>query len=241
MWHSVGGSVLATLVGAKGSSYRRPGARLLLQDQHQYAGTISGGCLEAEVVRKAAWLIREGAVVERYSTEFDNTAEIPFGLGCGGVVDLLLEPTASPEFLALISALERAIAGKESIVVNWLPRGGRALARTILTPGGDVLFASRHLAEAALTAARTAVLHGVELDLNDIFVEHLYPPQRVFILGAGDDAKPLVSLGAVLGWSMNVLDGRSQLARPVRFPGPSVWKRSIDPELTCKASSKATL
>jgi len=64
----------------QGSSYRRPGARLLLSDQNHYAGTISGGCLEAEVVRKAAWLIREGAVVERYSTEFDDTAEIPFGL-----------------------------------------------------------------------------------------------------------------------------------------------------------------
>jgi len=44
------------------------------------------------VVRKAAWMVRDGAVVERYSTLFDDTAEIPFGLGCGGVVDLLLEP-----------------------------------------------------------------------------------------------------------------------------------------------------
>ena len=63
----------------------------------EYAGTISGGCLEAEVVRKATWLVREGAVVERYSTMFDDTAEVPFGLGCGGVVDLLLEPADTAE------------------------------------------------------------------------------------------------------------------------------------------------
>jgi hypothetical protein len=58
-----------------------------------HSGTISGGCLEAEVVRKAAWMVREGAMVERYSRMFDDTAQVLFGLGCGGIVDLLLEPT----------------------------------------------------------------------------------------------------------------------------------------------------
>ena len=92
LWQQGGAAVLVTLVRAEGSSYRRPGARLLLGGRGEYAGTISGGCLETEVLRKATWLVREGAVVERYSTMFDDTAEVPFGLGCGGVVDLLLEP-----------------------------------------------------------------------------------------------------------------------------------------------------
>jgi hypothetical protein len=70
--------VLVTLVRAEGSSYRRPGAHLLIGADGEYAGTISGGCLEAEVVRKAAWMVRNGAIVERYSTLFDDTAEIPF-------------------------------------------------------------------------------------------------------------------------------------------------------------------
>ena len=74
--------------------------------QGEYAGTISGGCLETEVLRKASWLVRDGAVVERYSTMFDDTAEVPFGLGCGGVVDLLLEPADTPECRALMTALE---------------------------------------------------------------------------------------------------------------------------------------
>ncbi|WP_433965856.1 XdhC family protein [Tunturiibacter gelidiferens] len=83
MWRQGGAAAMVTLVRAEGSSYRRPGARLLLGKQGEYTGTISGGCLEAEVVRKAAWLVREGAVVERYSTMFDDTAEVPLGWGAG--------------------------------------------------------------------------------------------------------------------------------------------------------------
>src|SRR5215470_14005900 len=97
LWRRGGARVLVTVIRVEGSSYRRPGARLLLGQAGEYAGTISGGCLEAEVIRKAEWKVRDGAVVERYSTMFDDTAEVPFGLGCGGVVDLLLEPVNTPE------------------------------------------------------------------------------------------------------------------------------------------------
>ena len=218
MWRQGGLSALATLVKTQGSSYRRPGARLLLGVQNEYAGTISGGCLEAEVVRKASWLVREGAVVKRYSTEFDDTAEIPFGLGCGGVVDLLLEPTDTPEFKALMCALEGAIAGDEAIVLTWLPSEGRGLARAVLTAKGDFLFASESLMESTLVHVRPMVMYGLEALPKEIFMERLVAPQRFFVLGAGDDAKPLVSMGAVLGWTMNILDCRAQLARPERFP-----------------------
>src|ERR1700757_4464961 len=106
VWKQGGAAALVTLVRAQGSSYRVPGARLLLTESGSYAGMISGGCLETEVVRKAAWMVRDGAVVERYSTMFDDTAEVPFGLGCGGVVDLLLEPGDTAECQALMAAVE---------------------------------------------------------------------------------------------------------------------------------------
>jgi xanthine dehydrogenase accessory factor len=82
---------MITLVGVQGSSYRQPGARLLLSGDGRYEGTISGGCLEADVLRKTSWLTRNGAALERYSTLLDETTEMPFGLGCGGIIDLLLE------------------------------------------------------------------------------------------------------------------------------------------------------
>ena len=96
LWQQGNAGVLATLVRVEGSSYRRPGARLLISKMGECAGAISGGCLEADVVRRSAWMVRNGAVVERYSTAFDDLAEIPFGLGCGGTLDLWVRHSVSP-------------------------------------------------------------------------------------------------------------------------------------------------
>jgi xanthine dehydrogenase accessory factor len=220
LWQQGGAAVLVTLVRAEGSSYRCPGARLLLGVRGEYAGTISGGCLETEVVRKASWLVREGAVVERYSTMFDDTAEVPFGLGCGGIVDLLLEPGDTAECRALMTSMERSLAGDDVTVLTWLPREGRGLARAVLSASGDLLFASSELTEPELVDARGGILRGgwVETMPEGIFVERIAAPQRLFVMGAGDDAKPLVSIAALLGWSVTVMDGRAQLARAERFP-----------------------
>src|SRR6266851_1987539 len=146
-------------------------------------------------------LVREGAVVERYSTMFDDTAEVPFGLGCGGVVDLLLEPGDTPECRALMAAMEGSLAGEDVTVLTWLPRDDRGVARAVLSAGGDFLFASIGLTEPELVDARTGVRRGdwVETVPEGIFVERIVVPQRLFVLGAGDDAKPLVSMGALLG------------------------------------------
>ena len=220
LWQKGGAAAFVTLVRAEGSSYRRPGARMLMVAGGEYAGTISGGCLEAEVLRKAAWLMRDGAVVERYSTMFDDTAEVPFGLGCGGVVDLLLEPAGTAECKALMDAIEGALAGVEATVLTWLPDRERGLTRAVLTASGDFSFASEKLSEPELVEARAGVLRDGWLDKapEGIFVERILAPQRLFVLGAGDDAKPLVSMAALLGWSVIVMDGRANLARAERFP-----------------------
>ena len=214
LWRQGGAAVLVTLVKVSGSSYRQAGARLLLNSDGEYAGTISGGCLEAEVVRKAAWMARNGAVVERYSTIFDDTAEIPFGLGCGGEVDLLIEPADTPECRALISAMESSLAGNESTVVTWLPDSGKSLRRVVLDADGTVRFASNELGEKKIDCAKGLQAGG---DYQGRFVESLHAPQRLFVFGAGDDAKPLVSMASLLGWAVTVADARSQLARTERF------------------------
>lgn len=220
LWQQGGAAVLVTLVRAEGSSYRRPGARLLLNSRGEHAGTISGGCLETEVLRKAAWMIRDGAMVERYSTMFDDTAEVPFGLGCGGVVDLLLEPADTPECRALMSSMEGALRGEESTVVTWLPGKNKPLARAVLSTSGDFTFASEGLTESELVEVRKGLLRGTVFESmpEEMFVERIVAPQRLFVLGAWDDAKPVVRMGALLGWSVTVMDGRTQLARAERFP-----------------------
>ena len=210
-------AAMVTLVRAQGSSYRRPGARIVVDTGGAFAGSISGGCLEGEVVRKASWMVRNGAVVERYSTLFDDTAEIPFGLGCGGVVDLLIEPAGTPECQSLIEAMERSLRGETSTVVTWLPDAdsGKVLRRLILDEDGSPLFASTALGPSKIDCAR-GLTPGHEYEGR--FVEALRPPQRLIVLGAGDDARPLASMAALLGWSVIVADGRAQLAHAGRFP-----------------------
>ena len=222
-WRDGAASVLVTLVRAEGSSYRRPGAHLLIGPDGECSGSISGGCLEAEIVRKAAWMVHNGAIVERYSTLFDDTADIPYGLGCGGIVDLLLEPAGTPECRALLTAMEASLTGSASHIATWLPKDGAPLRRAIFESGGSVIFASETLSEkdfetARAVAADANIAAGVLPDETQIYLEHLSAPQRLIVLGAGEDAKPVVTLASLLGWRVVVADGRPQLARAVRFP-----------------------
>jgi xanthine dehydrogenase accessory factor len=196
LWQRGDAAALATLVRVTGSSYRRTGARLLIAGNGEYAGSISGGCLEAEVLRKAQWLTRGGAVVESYSTMFDDTAEIPFGLGCGGTVDLLLEAAGTPEFEMLMGAMDASLRGEARRIVTQLPEGGRPLRRRVGDAEGEV---------------------GVGFDAGQVFDERLEPPQRLFVFGAGDDARPMVQMAGLLGWSVIVVDGREPWARQERF------------------------
>jgi xanthine/CO dehydrogenase XdhC/CoxF family maturation factor len=226
-WREGAASVFVTLVRAEGSSYRRPGAHLLIGPNGECSGSISGGCLEAEIVRKAAWLTRDGAVVERYSTLFDDTAEIPYGLGCGGIVDLLLEPVDTPECRALLEAMQASLTGGEFYVAAWLPHPGTLLRRAVFAPDSGTIFSSPSLTTANIAAARTTIeipQNSSGSSLTDqqtaqpIYVEHLAPPQRLIVLGAGEDAKPVVALASLLGWRVVVADGRAQLATSARFP-----------------------
>src|SRR5450631_745056 len=111
LWRSIAShssdSILATVVRVDGSSYRKPGARMLIAADGRRAGAISGGCLESEVARKAAWHAGSGPTVQQYSTFFDEESGIPYGLGCGGTVHVLFE--RSPAAKAVLQALDRGI------------------------------------------------------------------------------------------------------------------------------------
>ena len=178
-------------------------------------------------MRKAAWMVRDGTIIERYSTLFDDTAEIPYGLGCGGVVDLLLEPVDTPECRALLGAMEASLGGGNLHIVTWLPEEGGPLRRAVFAEDGNIVFASAALTSADIDAACAAIdILGSSRNssLSDqqaaqhIYVERLAPPQRLIVLGAGEDAKPVVTLASLLGWRVVVVDGRAQLANPARFP-----------------------
>jgi xanthine dehydrogenase accessory factor len=203
LWERGDAAALVTLVRIEGSSYRQVGARLLIAANGEYVGNISGGCLETEVIRKAQWLVRDGhAVIERYSTLFDDTAEIPYGLGCGGTVDLLIEPANTPECVALIEAMQASLRREQRMVMTWLPEEGTRLRREIWDQNGTAIFRSDEISPASAAP----------------FSENLDAPQRLIVIGAGDDAQPMVRMAALIGWNVVVVDGRAQWARTERFP-----------------------
>ncbi len=213
---------LATLVGIQGSSYRRVGARLLLVEGEEPVGSISGGCLEEELVTRAKWLTQNGAVVKHYSTAYEDTDDIPYGLGCGGELDLLLERVDSVEVQQLLAAVKQALGGVRQRVVTWLPGNGRPLRRAIFDVEAEwvrqVTFASEGLSESEIQWAAMADGRREMPPSETVFLEVIEPPQRLVIFGAGEDARPLVALGALLGWTVVVADGRRQMARRERFP-----------------------
>ncbi|HEX7727792.1 MAG TPA: XdhC family protein [Terracidiphilus sp.] len=210
--------VLATIVDVDGPSYRKPGACMLMAEDGRRAGTVSGGCLEAEVAKRAWWLTEQGPTLQSYSTVADD-GEMPYGSGCGGVVHLLLERRATAE--PLLAALDAAFENRRALAVATVLDGPRiatrALAGALQTSSPDPLLLP--MAEEALDLRRS-ITENATIDGAEARVWVAYLPARtgLWVFSAGDDAKPLVRMARELGWWVAVADGRSHLATTSRFP-----------------------
>jgi xanthine/CO dehydrogenase XdhC/CoxF family maturation factor len=218
---------LVTVVNIEGSAYRRPGARMILTSSGQRAGTVSGGCLEAEIAKKAWWLTENGPSLQRYSSFFDDDGDMPYGLGCGGTVIVLLERGAPAA--ASLEALRRSVEDRtESVIVTDTSTNSPGTA-LILNDAGDVLY-ERTANPEATTPAIEALRTGKSSHVGQYFVELVAPPPALVIFGAGDDALPLLEFTAALGWHVTIADDRSNLTRPERFPH-AAQILSLDPAL----------
>jgi xanthine/CO dehydrogenase XdhC/CoxF family maturation factor len=214
--------VLATVVAVEGSSYRKTGALMLLAPDGRRAGTVSGGCLEAEVVRRAWWFTEKSPVVQRYSS-IDEDGDMPYGSGCGGVVYLLLErrPTAGPLLDALEQAFEKRTALAVATILDGPRIGQRAFAglQNHESESADVPIELRDVAHTSLehcnSMERTISIDGTE---TRAWADFRAARPGLWIFGAGDDALPLLALAKQMGWLVTVADGRSQLATRSRFP-----------------------
>lgn len=185
---------LATLVRVEGASYRRPGARLLLDREGPLRGSLSGGCLEGDVHARALEVLAEGHPrLMQYDLRGDADLVWGSGSGCEGLLDILIEPLHGfPEWMAW---LEQAWASRTSLTLH-----------IDLNPD--------HLGRRSLSPQPGAPAHG--------FTETLEPPTALWILGASDDSQPLARMAQELGWFVGVLDHRPAFARPGRFPGADV-------------------
>ncbi|HMD61492.1 MAG TPA: XdhC family protein [Opitutaceae bacterium] len=206
-------SVLATLVTVEGSSYRKPGARMLLSEGGARIGSISGGCLEEDLLERSRRVLATGeAELAVYDTTAENDLVWGVGLGCHGVVRILIEPVFSrPDWAAAIAESFRA-GRSTGLAVVWKTTDG---------PTGTMLRDPRTW---TLPGAATGVL-----------IETVGPPISLSIFGAGDDARPLARLALELGWRVTVADPRPAMATGARFPGVSALVLGPAEELVARA------
>lgn len=224
-------TALATVVHVEGSSYRRPGARMLVTEDGLLTGAISGGCLEGDALRKALLAINEGKnKLVTYDTSDEDDARFGVQLGCNGIVHILFEPILSEEPNTPMQLLKQ-LAGQRraAVLVSMFSLESRGLQ-----PGLCML---------ALDAANPIIAAdlgpGIQADLEEeitqafeqsesntktypgaltAYAEFIQPALSLFICGAGNDAIPLAAAAKLIGFDVTIIDGRQTHATVQRFP-----------------------
>jgi xanthine/CO dehydrogenase XdhC/CoxF family maturation factor len=226
-------AALATVVSIEGSAYRLPGARMLIVDGKWVAGSISGGCLEDDVVLRAGEAIaRNEALVTTYDTTSDDDIVFGVGLGCKGVITILIEPIRAPDhaadFLGFArSCLQDRIAGLAATVIRAEgPLAAKPGSRLLLRDGSvvsditntDLMARISSEAQALSGESSRVITIPLQRGTAQVFVERIEPPTPLLVFGAGHDAMPVVRLAKELGWHVTVIDHRPAYGSVERFP-----------------------
>lgn len=221
-------AALATVVKVRGSSYRSPGARMLITDDGRWVGSISGGCLEGDALRKARQVMADKKpFTVTYDTREESNQNLGIGLGCNGVIDVLIEPldvndthtiqqftafaeTQTPMALATIfSGLgvgEKLLLTEQGIEQSDFHNEALAAA---VKPDLLKVFKSRK------SQAHKYLIHGIE---HEVFIELIQPSISVIIFGGGFDARPVSELAKSLGWNVSITDECVAHIAPIFFP-----------------------
>lgn len=226
-------AALATVVHVEGSSYRRPGARMLITEEGRLTGAISGGCLEGDALRKALHVINEqSARLVTYDTMDEDDATIGIGLGCNGIIQVLIEPILSNDTYNALALLKKATARRQTCVLATFfslknRRQPQLGTKLFLGQDGEVFGTCPipSLEERWRTDAEKVLQSGENLWTNytiaedeiSVFFEFLPPAITLVVVGAGNDVMPLVDMADILGWETKVVDGRANYAKAERF------------------------
>jgi Xanthine and CO dehydrogenases maturation factor, XdhC/CoxF family len=219
-------AVLATVVDLKGSGYRLPGARMLIKANGDATGTVSGGCLEADVLERAKRVLATGkAEVFTYDTTADENSVFSLNMGCRGVMRVLMEPVDSAS--EIIRSLERVYRDRIRIdsAVAIAVEGGSEITLGRRFFHGDERSINEtfgmmgDLGTFALSGSNyQTIKYETENGIAEFAFESIRPPVQLNILGAGADAVPLADVAHGLGWEVNVCDHRPAFLTAERFP-----------------------
>lgn len=240
-WHKRNGAI-ATVVNVHGSSYRSPGARMLILDDGQWVGSISGGCLEGDALRKARQVMLEKkSMTVTYDTREESNQKLGIGLGCNGVIDVLIQPVEEP-----IDTLTEIVERQQPLALATVFSGAASGALLLQDIKGETL---RSTLPAALHAAVNEDLrlifeskrsqpktYQTPEGAHSVFLELIQPAPHVILFGGGFDARPVSQLAKSLGWRVEVTDECVAHIAPVFFPSAdklSLCQREwIDREFT---------
>ena len=226
-------TALATVVHVDGSSYRRPGARMLVTDEGQITGAISGGCLEGDALRKSLLVItQQKSMVVTYDTMDEDDAKFGVGIGCNGVIQVLFEPIDPSKPNNPIELLKKAAAKRQKAVLITLftlqnKKDRQPGTCLLLKDDGHIEEASGKVdqtnifiqdAHSAFASETSSFKNYISQDQNiTAFIEYIKPPVSLVVIGAGNDVMPLIEMADILGWETTVADGRPSYAKQDRF------------------------
>lgn len=228
-----GRAALATVVKIVGTAYRKPGARLLIRSDGSTVGTISGGCLEGDVVEKAKKLMAgdnpQLAVFDMTGAEDDLWG---YGQGCNGVIHVFIEPLDPVKISRQLQFIRRCHEERTQGVIATVIRVEGELkvgvgSRMYLTAKGIEETIRHPVVSAAIAEEAQVVYSGGnsrprEFRFTDgvaeVFFEAVHAPLVLILAGAGSNAMPVVRMASQLGWQVTVSDHRPALATRERFP-----------------------
>lgn len=225
---------LATVTEVEGSSYRRPGARMLVTDDGQLTGSISGGCLEGDALRRARRVMLTGKseIIVYDSTDIEDDLQHGAQLGCEGTIHILLESVDYSDQNNPLELLRKTSRQSEAVMLATILSAKNStdslIGKRILITNANqkiVLTEDAEADKSILNDALTVLSSGQSLAKNyyvgqnsiRVFLEAILPSPQLTVYGAGNDAQPLVRLAASLGWRVHVVDGRSPQATLQRF------------------------
>ncbi|MEN7550386.1 XdhC family protein [Rapidithrix thailandica] len=229
-------AALATVVKVQGSSYRRPGARMLMTDDGRWTGAISGGCLEGDALRKArmAILDKKSSLITYDTMDDAAAAQIGLGLGCNGIIDVLIEPIDESDPNNPVRILQHIASGREVVALATVfdsagENPGIQIGQRLLFQGDQVTynsFQNTHFAGLLAEDVQQARDSGVSVtktyDFPDTtveaFIEVIKPEIKLVIFGAGYDTIPLSSMAKEMGWQVIMSDECVAHITPIRFP-----------------------
>lgn len=220
-------TALATVVKVEGSSYRQPGARMLVTEDGMLTGAISGGCLEGDALRRALLAINQKHnKLITYDTSDESVQEFSVQLGCNGIVYILFEYIDDSDLNNPIKLLEKSAESRDACVIATrfsLNRNADQIGTFLLYRGiddgdsenEDLKFSLQDVLQNRTSALNDFIFEDTK---QSVLLQYIPSPVSLLVVGAGNDAKPVVTIADLLGWEVTVGEGRITHATTKRFP-----------------------